>query len=1307
MSPAPERSRRINALYRRALECTPQECAVFLDKACAGDAKLRAEVEALLAEDVTRTTVHDDPAAFLSGQTTAVSDPARRSPDSDIANTRFRVIRRIGEGGMGIVFEVWDEERGVRTALKTLTGFHPDALYLFKNEFRSLADISHPNLVALYELFSGSGQSFFTMEFVEGVHFLEFVKPSQQSPDPEFSRLRSTLGQLTQAVLALHAAGILHRDLKPANVKVTPEGRVVVLDFGLAAHRELSRFEDTTVRPGIFGTVPYMAPELVRGERVAEPADWYAVGMMAFEAITGRRPFEGAPSRVLEDKKTQEAPAAVNFEPNVPPDLNAICTGLLACDPARRMTGHQVLELLGMNSRETAAAHAPASRQPAGEGVFVGRDAQLAVLQDAFSVTSRGAPCAVFVHGKSGIGKSTLASRFLQSLAERGDVVILAGRCYEQESMPYKALDSAVDSLSRHLARLPRHEAAELTPRDAAALAQIFPVLRRVDSIADAPQRVGPALTQHEIRRRAFGALRELLARLGDRRRIVLYLNDLQWGDTDSARLLAEILRPPEAPALLMIGAYRTGNNLFLDEFLKNGAALPDLDIRDVPVAPLSTEHAGELAVALLSRFPGAAGAAEQIARESGGNPYFVQELIAASGAVDLEKNVRETSLDDALWSRVTELPTEARCVLEVIAVSGQPVDERLACEVAGTTRDPRLFGILRSARMIRGSVLGDRPQVEAWHDRLRETVVARLEPAVFKRYHYSLGEALESAGSTDPERVATHYEAAGEAQKAGRYYRAAAEAATATLAFKHAAGLFQKALDLLRPEGEEKLKLTILLAESLANAGHGLDAARQYQWASRAASGPEAAELERRCAYWFSVSGHVDEGREALEKLLLRAGVSTPTPRFLFPSVLLEELRVLMRGLRFRPRTEDSVPNDEIERVDALWDAAQSFAILDIPMAVFTTARQLRLALRTGERTRIARALTMATAGTSVLPVIGRSRSLTLLSHLEKLSRDAPPPYIQGALPFTRGFVDFCVEGRWEASLAGLREARQIFTEKSCAVPWEMSLICVLSLWNLQYLGRYAELTQLAATYARDGDERGDLCQATWIGALIQPFVEMSAGRPDQGLVLMDESLARWTRRKYSIQLATSAYVRAWILIYRGDNAAAWNFLHAEWPALRRNLYLHVNAIWQWLVYTRAQTALAATPEVLPLREALRVAEGDARRLERNRAAYSRPLAQLVRAGCAFQRHDPASAVRLLEAAAPGLDTSGMSMIAAAARRRLGELAGGETGHALVERADAAMRAEGVADPARLTNVFVNGFATLSAAKRSSQDRA
>ena len=365
----------------------------------------------------------------------------------------------------------------------------------------------------------------------------------------------------------------------------------------------------------------------------------------------------------------------------------------------------------------------------------------------------------------------------------------------------------------------------------------------------------------------------------------------------------------------------------------------------------------------------------------------------------------------------------------------------------------------------------------------------------------------------------------------------------------------------------------------------------RHYQWAAEEeAAGPDAMDLERRAAYWFSVSGHVDDGREALDKLLLRIGVRTPTPRWLWPSIALQELRLWLRGLKYRERREDQISREEIERLDALWDATRAFGIIDVPMTFYTTGRHLLLALKAGERTRVMRGLTLGAAGAAVLPVAGRSRALDLLAELEALARNVSVRIPHGgAVPFARSFVDFCLTGHWENSLTGLRGAGQTFNEKCSGVAWEMSTINVFTLWNLLYLGRYAELSQLAAAFLRDGEEKGDLFKATSIGSAMLPFSEMAAGRPDRALILMDESLSRWTRRKYTVQIATSAYIRAWILLYQGEGAAASKFLRAEWPALRRNLYLHVNAVWQWLLFTRAQSALATPLHFADLREIAR----------------------------------------------------------------------------------------------------------------------
>ncbi len=239
-----------------------------------------------------------------------------------IANSGFQIIRRIGTGAMGVVYEALDMQRGGRVALKTLPGLDPASLLMFKQEFRSLTGFSHPNVASLYELFSAEDQWFFSMEYIAGIDFDEFhwrgseVRPmplqiphdaptlpinaiisstSSVSTSREVTcdrvALRESLRQMAAALQSIHGAGIIHKDLKPANVKVTAEGRIVILDFGLASRIARPRFESAAATLAVTGTVAYMSPEQAAGLPLTPATDWYAVGVMTYEALTGRRPL--------------------------------------------------------------------------------------------------------------------------------------------------------------------------------------------------------------------------------------------------------------------------------------------------------------------------------------------------------------------------------------------------------------------------------------------------------------------------------------------------------------------------------------------------------------------------------------------------------------------------------------------------------------------------------------------------------------------------------------------------------------------------------------------------------------------------------------------------------------------------------------------------------------------------------------------------------------------------------------------------------------------------------------------------------
>ena len=244
----------------------------------------------------------------------------------------------------------------------------------------------------------------------------------------------------------------------------------------------------------------------------------------------------------------------------------------------------------------------------------------------------------------------------------------MSGRCYDRESVPFKALDSLIDGLCSFLRALPEREAALLMPREISLLAQVFPVLQRVEVVAAAPTaRIGQ-LDEQQVRTRAFAALRELFARLSDRSPIILFIDDLQWGDADSAEVLFELLRPPEPPLVLLLGTFRSDeveSSPFLQAWddLKNKHDV-EIDRRDVKVGPLTLEECTELAISLLGKDNEVIRRrAVQFSAETGGNPYLLTELI---GCFDPDADTfQPMPMHEVIDQKLGRLPHDAGRLLE------------------------------------------------------------------------------------------------------------------------------------------------------------------------------------------------------------------------------------------------------------------------------------------------------------------------------------------------------------------------------------------------------------------------------------------------------------------------------------------------------------------------------------------------------------------------------------------------------------------------------------------------------------------
>jgi hypothetical protein len=1190
--------------------------------------------------------------------------------------TRFRLVRFIGRGGMGVVYEAFDELNGVPVAVKLLPIVSPDLLLRFKREFRAVADVRHPNLVRLGELVSEGSQWFFTMELVKGIDLASYIRGADPArlvqapagaPDGAVARseptlpgggsreleagpgagyredrLRLGLGQLARALAALHGAGCVHRDVKPTNVLVTADGRAVLLDFGLV--RESST--ETTFTGA--GTPEYMAPEQVAQAAVTGAADFYALGVILFEVLTGQLPFRGLSHEILYRKQYGRPPRAADLAPSAPPDLLALCDGLLEPDPQRRWPAARVLEVLAEPAPVGDEASGAPRLVPRFEGRFagrfVGREAELADLDALLAeVRAGGGARAAIVRGESGVGKSTLVRAFLERHAGDDSTILVTGRCYERELVPYKAVDGIVDALTVVMRHYDAETIERIIPARAAVLLQTFPVLGRIGALAQAPQDWG-GLDPRQLRAAMFTAFRELLVALGERALIVAFIDDLQWADADSLALLSEALRHPDSPRLLLLGTLRgpapetrPADRLLAGEVLETHLRLGNLD--DGPARALAHD---------LLRAGGAAAPdadAAVLARESGGHPLFLLELArtahlrpAAHGAL---------TLDGVLRAQMDAFAPPAIRILRALAIARAPIPMRTLrrfLAVEGLTAVDLLDG-LRAARFVHSTTERGEELVDIAHDRIRQVARAATSPAEARELHAELAEAFEDVGSSL--RAAGHWSEAGRADRAAVHFAAAAQRAAEALAFDRAAEHYQVALALGDWSADKTRELLVGLADALANAGRGAEAAPHYLEAARTAGPLLALDLRRRGAEELLRSGRLDEGRAVAADALDAAGLRFS--RSPLRSLVWQRVVLRSRGLRFRRRLAEEIAPRELARIDLCWSLSSGLGLMDPVQGAHFQVRSLVLALGAGEPYRVARGIAGEAAYAAAQG--DRRRSQALLGEARDIASTLALPEATGIVSLMSGLAGH-LGGAFAQAVADLTAAERIFRERCVGTAWEINAVRHFTLECCYYLGDLARFRTATLEGLKEATDRGSVYATTTLRTGLANAIWLLRDEPAQALADADRAMHGWTAHGYHIQHWYELIARAQIDLYNGDGAAAHARVSAGWPDLRRSNLLRMQHTRIVATHLRGRAALAAALDAAgPERAArLELARRCARRLARDGRGWGNAFAALLQAGIARVAGQPGEAAAWLARAVAETRLHGLALHRAAA---------------------------------------------------------
>jgi serine/threonine protein kinase len=1302
----------------------------------------------------------------------------------DFAGTaRFRIVRTLGAGGIGVVYEVMDLARGTRVALKTLQRLDGEHLLRFKREFRLLQGLHHRNLVQLGELLEADGRWFFTMELLHGVDFSSYVtgRPlpalfsdtgrmtppslaldmstatavtsslrdlpadavSEAAPpaapprqhELDEARLREGLRQLAGGLEALHRAGMIHRDIKPHNVMVcsgsswvplsdedsdgVPEhDRVVLLDFGMVS--DTRAWDDDDINAG--GTPAYMAPEQADGAAVPA-SDWYAVGVMLYQALTGIRPFDGHVAYVLMEKQRRDPvpPSLVDTGLAVPADLEALCMALLARDPRARPTGAEVLARLAGENAQVPEIRLEAELDAA----LIGRAAEMAALRAAWALAAPGHPVVTLVHGASGMGKTALVDGFARALAEGSGgprALVLRGRCYEREEVPYKAFDGVIDALSRFLKARGHTPASDLDDGDTAPaadplqhaiqgwmaqelpwLARLFPVLERAQPAGQALLAPGDVREPRELRRRGFAALKSLLGLVAADQPVALIVDDVQWGDHDSVALLAELLALPAPPGVAFVATYRSEEEAHpVVTALRRAVtmALPSSGLHEIEIGPLDEGDCYALARTLGHHLTAAGlvdktaraldAIARSAAREAQGSPFFAGEMLRYLAAAGAE--ARGMRLDGVILGRYHQLDAPARALLDVVALAGRPVTQAVALRAAGldeTTRVP--VNALRAGHFARTRGPAPEDAIEPYHDRIREAVVAGLrargEEEVRAGYA-RLVEALEASDDEDVEMRVLCHQGAGQRDLAARWALRAAEQAERTLAFDRASRMLRLALSL--GAGVDAPALQARLGDALAHAHRGVDAADAYL-AAAAVAGPGQALMHRRqAAEQLLRSGSIDRGIDLLRQVLTENGLAVPRADWrALLSLLWHRLRLKLRGLRYRPSAD--VPARAIQRADACWAGAVGLATVDPIRSADFAARLLLMGLRHGDERRILQALSIEAGQRSTAGNRSEAAVTALLRAVDAIALHLDDPYAAGSASLARASVAL-LNGRWRAAREHGEAAERIFRAHCAGVSWEIASAQVFQFTALYYLGAWRTLRERTLDVVREAEERNDLYALTSV-ASFSAYSSLLVDDVAGARRAVERIQGKWRARGYHLQHYYQLLAHLQIDLYEGNGTRAWERLDRDLPRQGRALVGRVQLVRTVLAHTRARCALSLAAQGQSSAGFLRVAEQMASRIEREGVAWGDPMAVAVRAGVAACHGDEDAAVVLLDRAIEGFDRADMGFFAASARLRQARLVGGVRGRDRMAQAEPVLRAEGVVNPDSLADMLVPGF--------------
>ncbi|MDI6807610.1 MAG: tetratricopeptide repeat protein [Candidatus Eisenbacteria bacterium] len=755
---------------------------------------------------------------------------------------RYEIIEEIGKGGMGTVFKAMDPDLERIVAIKVLKSIRGEGtgqIDRFLREARAAARLSSPNVVTVHEVNTDGDIPFISMEYVEGVSLRKFMKKSGGSLEIETAV--QIMCQIFDAVEAAHNQGILHRDLKPDNVVIGENGIAKVMDFGIAKFTGQSSTETQEV----VGTATYMSPEQCTGRPADQRSDIYSLGVVMYELLTGRPPFEADNVVALIHRKLNDCPPHPSeLGCDIPGRIEGAVMKALEKDPELR---HKTVAdfkraIQDQNMKSSERSHPVlTSARARGKKQFqchlVGREQESKLLSEALERAVLKEGRTVVVSGEAGVGKSRLLEE-IQSLALCKGFAILEGSClYRETAAPYFPFISAIRGYFERETGAGKPEDRE---RIKNYIREEIPELRIfVPFLGTVVRSKTSGILRYDSwipdvqggKERIFDAISELIERTAELAPTAIFLDDLQWIDASSLQLFHYISRNTRKSRVLIVAAFRP-EDLGEEEGEKIHPLIQTLQRMNVEglyekieLQRLSREQSFEMIRELLKNVRFTDDFRDLLYVQTMGNPLFLVEVLKAmkeegilklvNGVWQCTKAPRDVGMPpkikDAVERRVMRLDPAERSVLECGSVQGKFFSSDVVAAILKMDRIEllrRLQNLERSHQIIRfdgKSYTFDHPLIwEGFYNSISEEL--RSE------YHLMIGSWLEEKYRSDPTPVsfelADHFYKGGDYEKALPYLEKAAEKAQEVFAYEEALNYYGRALAIRKRNIETKEEL-------------------------------------------------------------------------------------------------------------------------------------------------------------------------------------------------------------------------------------------------------------------------------------------------------------------------------------------------------------------------------------------------------------------------------------------------------------------------------------------------------------------